>query len=42
MYLNKKVKRFWLSNIRKEVRQAIEKLSTQLKVEFPKEPERLL
>ncbi|WP_157942983.1 transposase [Acetivibrio saccincola] len=42
MYLNRKVKRFWLSNIRKEVRQAVEKLSTQLKVEFPKEPERLL
>jgi len=42
MYFGKKVKRFCLSNIRKEIREAVNKLSTQIEVVFPKEPERLL
>jgi len=42
MYIRKKVKRFSLGNIQEEIKKAVEELSQQVKVEFPKEEKRWL
>jgi len=42
MYLNRKIKRFYLGNIRKELKASLQKLSKQVEVEFPKEKDRWL
>ena len=40
MQINRKIKRFYLGNIRKELKAAVENLSKQVYVPFPKEERR--
>lgn len=42
MNINRKIKRFFLGNVRKEIHKAVEKLTEQVEVEFPKEEGRWL
>lgn len=42
MQINRKIKRFYLGNIRKELKAAIENLSKQVYTEFPKDEKRWL
>jgi len=42
MQISRKIKRFYLGNIRKEIKAAVERLSKQVYMPFPKEEERWL
>ena len=42
MQINRKIKRFYLGNIRKELKEAIQKLLKQVETEFPKKEKRWL